>query len=338
MRSTLTQVRWCGRCGSRAPASGDVLLLAAHHLTVDVVSWHIMLGDVTEAARAMTSGDAPKMLPEFTSYRRWSELMWQRAAAPQVADQRGLLGRAGPPARSRVGSAGAGPRPGYLVHAARHASGHPGRNHRGDAVLAHQARGRARIPAGRHDDDHRELAPCREQDPAAGALIALEGHGRADAVLDADTTNTVGSFITSYPVRLGAGAAVGRRRHGRAGSAGGPRTARSVVTQLGAVPNDGLDYGLLRYVNDAPELRDAFDPQIQFSYVGRLDLSGATDQPWSLLTEPYIDALPIDPEPDLPLRFALHISALVGTTEEARSWSPTFGGVMPCSRRPTSTD
>ena len=40
------------------------------------------------------------------------------------------------------------------------------------------------------------------------------------------------------------------------------------------------------------------------------------DQPWSLLTAPYIDALPIDPEPDLPLRFALNISVLVGATPE----------------------
>ncbi len=75
-----------------------------------------------------------------------------------------------------------------------------------------------------------------------------------------------------------------------------------------------MDYGLLRYVDGIPELRA--DPQIQFSYLGRLDLSGITDQPWSLITGPDLDALPIDPEPDLPLRFALNISVLVGTTPE----------------------
>ena len=31
-----------------------------------------------------------------------------------------------------------------------------------------------------------------------------------------------------------------------------------------------------------------------------------------------MDALPIDPEPDLPLRFALNISVLVGATPEGR--------------------
>ncbi|MGY4651606.1 hypothetical protein [Mycobacterium sp. URHB0021] len=37
-----------------------VLLLAAHHLTVDVVSWHVMLGDVTKTWHAMNFGLAPK--------------------------------------------------------------------------------------------------------------------------------------------------------------------------------------------------------------------------------------------------------------------------------------
>jgi mycobactin peptide synthetase MbtF len=99
-----------------------------------------------------------------------------------------------------------------------------------------------------------------------------------------------------------------------------PGTARtllgSVAAHLGAIPNDGLDYGLLRYVDRDPELQRAAEPQIQFGYLGRLDLSGVTDQPWSLLTAPHIDALPIDPEPDLPLRFALNLSVLVGTTPE----------------------
>ena len=65
----------------------QVLLLTVHHLAVDVVSWHIIVGDLTEAWRAVTAGTAPEMLPEHTSYRRWSELMWQRAASPAVGDQ-----------------------------------------------------------------------------------------------------------------------------------------------------------------------------------------------------------------------------------------------------------
>src|SRR5262249_33162218 len=66
----------------------QVLLLTAHHLAVDVVSWHIMLGGLAEAWRSAQSGAAPKTLPESTSYRRWWELMWERATTPEVAAQR----------------------------------------------------------------------------------------------------------------------------------------------------------------------------------------------------------------------------------------------------------
>jgi mycobactin peptide synthetase MbtF len=89
-----------------------------------------------------------------------------------------------------------------------------------------------------------------------------------------------------------------------------------VTTHLGSIPHDGIDYGLLRYMQTVPELQQAAEPQIQFGYLGRLDLSGVSDRPWSLLTGPDLDALPIDPEPELPLRFALNISALVAATPD----------------------
>ena len=108
-----------------------------------------------------------------------------------------------------------------------------------------------------------------------------------------------------------------------------------MITGLREVPNDGLDYGLLRYVGRVPEL--AAEPQIQFSYLGRLDLGGAADRPWSLLTERYLDARLIDPEPDLPLPFAVHISSLAPPPPTTRSRSPTRDGAMPCSRPPNST-
>ncbi|POY05286.1 non-ribosomal peptide synthetase, partial [Mycobacterium kansasii] len=157
---------------------------------------------------------------------------------------------------------------------------------------------------------------ARAQNPASGALVALESHGRADAMLDTDTTNTVGWFTSAYPVRLGAGSASVEVAQAERDSAVARSLVESVVTELRAIPNDGLDYGLLRYVNKVPELREAAEPQIQFSYLGRLDLGGVTDQPWSLLTGPYLDALPDDPEPELPLRFAVNLSVFVATTPE----------------------
>jgi mycobactin peptide synthetase MbtF len=296
--------------------SGHVLLLTAHHLTVDSVSWHILLGDVTEAARSMHAGEVPKMLPEFTSYRRWSELMWQRAGSPEVAAQRDfwtaelrapdpVLGaRAPDPTRDTWSNLQVTRLVTPVEITESVLSGITREEGIREFLLAATT---MTIASWRR---------ARGQDPAAGALVALEGHGRADHVLDADTTNTVGSFIISYPVRLGAGAAAIDVDRAAQDGAAAKSLLQSVVTHLDEIPNDGLDYGLLRYVERVPDLQQAGEPQILFSYLGRLDLSGASEQPWSVLTVPYIDALPANPEPDLPLRFALHISALVGTTPE----------------------
>ncbi len=300
------------RCGRR----GGVLLITAHHLAVDVVSWHIMLGDIAEAWRSVQAGAVPKTLPELTSYRRWSQLMWERTAEPEVQNQRQ-----------------------YWVTQVRETDPALGRRHpdptrdtwstlRVTQVLTPVSDTERVLATLTRDGGVREfllaaaaiaVASWRRehgQDPASGALIALEGHGRADAELDTDTTNTVGWFTTAFPVRLGVGtAAVDIER-----AEGDPDAARalldSVTAHLRAIPHEGLDYGLLRYVDRVPELQRGAEPQIQFGYLGRLDLSGATGQPWSLLTAPYVDALPIDPEPDLPLRFALNISVLVGATPE----------------------
>jgi mycobactin peptide synthetase MbtF len=156
----------------------------------------------------------------------------------------------------------------------------------------------------------------RGQEPASGALIALDSHGRADAVLDADTTNTVGWFTSAFPVRLGVGGSVVDVEQAEKNPQDARALLDSVTADLSAIPDDGLDYGLLRYVDREPDLQEAAEPQLMFSYLGRLDLAGVTDRPWSILSSTQIDALPVDPEPDLPLRFALYISPAVHATPD----------------------
>ncbi|OBF19858.1 non-ribosomal peptide synthetase [Mycobacterium kubicae] len=300
----------------QGPEPGDVLLLTTHHLTVDVVSWHIMLGDIAEAWRCLQAGVAPKMLPEFTSYRRWCELMWQRAATPDVQSQREYWMTQVCPPDSALGSRH--PDPTRDTWSTLQVTQLISPVEVTTSVLASLTK----------DEGVREslLAATtiamaswrrlRGEDPAAGTLVALEGHGRADAVLNTDTTNTVGWFTSAFPARFGVGSAAVDVEHAENTRGAAHALVDSVVTQLREVPNDGLDYGLLHYVERLPELQDAAEPQIQFSYLGRLDLGAATDQAWSLLGGPYLEALPNAPEPDLPLRFALNISAFVANTPQ----------------------
>ncbi len=300
---------WFSGAGHR-----QVLLLTVHHLAVDVVSWHIILSDIAEAWRSRTSGASPKALPEFTSYRRWSELMWERAAMPevwaqreywfaQVRDSDPALGTRHPdPTRDNWSSLRVTP-----VATPVHIT---------ERVLATLTRegGMREFLLSVATIAIASWRRVRAQDPSSGTLIALDSHGRADAVMDTDTANTVGWFTSAFPVRLGAGAAAVDIEQVEADREAARTLLDSVAAYLGAIPYEGLDYGLLRYVDRIPELQEAAEPQIMFNYVGRLDLGGATDEPWSLLGGRQIDALPVDPEPDLPLRFALYISVVVSAT------------------------
>ena len=89
-------------------------------------------------------------------------------------------------------------------------------------------------------------------------MIAVETHGRADAVVgDADTSETVGLLTTIYPLRFEA--------HG---------TVDDVAARLATVPGHGIDYGLLRYLRDdtAVQLRGSAEPQVLLNFLGRTDI------------------------------------------------------------------
>ncbi|MEV0433835.1 amino acid adenylation domain-containing protein [Nocardia sp. NPDC050413] len=303
---------------------GDILLLAVHHLAVDVVSWHIMIDGLAAAWQQIQSGVAPKMLPEFTSYRQWSEAMWQRASTPEVLAQRDYwaaqvrepdapLGARHPAPASDTWSTLRVRTVATPVEVTERLLARIGKD---EGVREFLLTALTMTMASLHADNG--------NDPAAGALIALEGHGRADTELGTDTANTLGWFTSVFPVRLG----VGERCVDVARAQADPASARSlldsVTRHLREIPNQGLDYGLLRYVDRVPELRNAAEPQVEFNYLGRIDLSGNDNDPWSLLVGAHDTALPLDPEPDLPLRYALDVIAGIGTTPQGPTLTTNF--------------
>ena len=55
------------------PQAAGRLLLTIHHLSVDGVSWRILVPDLAAAWAAIAGGAAPELLPKGTSLRRWSQ-------------------------------------------------------------------------------------------------------------------------------------------------------------------------------------------------------------------------------------------------------------------------
>lgn len=114
------------------------------------------------------------------------------------------------------------------------------------------------------------------------ALLHLEGHGREDALAEADLSRTVGWFTSLFPIRLDLGEPDGTDAHG-AGAAMGNAVKR-VKEQVRGIPDKGVRYSLLRYLNPQTGalLEKAAQPEFVFNYLGRFEVS---DDDWSVVPE-----------------------------------------------------
>ncbi|KAA0103220.1 non-ribosomal peptide synthetase [Mycolicibacterium sp. P1-5] len=241
------------------------LLMIAHHLVVDGVSWRILLEDFNLAWAQLRGGQDVVLPAPRTSFARWASVLAEHAYHPEVTDQlahwREIAAVPAPlpavqPAVDTYANAGSlsvelDPETTRMLLGEVPAAFHAGIN---DILL---------IAFG--------LA-LTEFLGTVGAPIVIdaEGHGREEEVAgdrDAvDLSRTVGWFTTKYPVSLAAGAT----DWGQV-LAGDPSLGpiiKDAKEQLRALP-DGLTYGLLRYLNTDVELAGS-DPTIGFNYLGRM--------------------------------------------------------------------
>src|SRR5947209_864635 len=151
------------------------------------------------------------------------------------------------------------------------------------------------------------LSWCRRRGRGSetAVLIDIEGHGREEIFADVDLSRTLGWFTSLFPMRLDAGALEFAAAL-RGGAALG-RAVKSIKEQMRAVPDRGVGYGLLRYLNGETALQLAGfpTPEIGFNYLGRFPAPGAAD--WAAAAEP-VDLGGSDPA--MPLAHCIEVNAL----------------------------
>ncbi|MCF1598955.1 amino acid adenylation domain-containing protein [Streptomyces muensis] len=296
------QVVWFDR-GAGTPG---LLLVVINHLVVDGVSWRVLLPDLAEAHQEIAAGREPALQPVGTSLRRWARHLTEEATKPAwIADAawwQDVLRSAGPslgrrpldPARDTHGTAGrlTLTLPGDVT----------------EAVLT-------RVPAAFHADVNDvllaafTLAWARWRHGGPRLLLDLEGHGREEHLAEgADLSRTVGWFTNLYPVRLDTGGV--DLAQAFAGGAAAGAVVKRVKEHLRSVPDKGMGYGLVRYLNPATAagFRDLPAPQVAFNYLGRFSITtgGTRAGDWTPLTG--IEAVAGDP-PHLPLAHPLEVNA-----------------------------
>ncbi|QUF05722.1 amino acid adenylation domain-containing protein [Actinosynnema pretiosum subsp. pretiosum] len=253
------------------------LLLVAHHLVVDGVSWRVLLDDVAQAF------DGGELVRRGRSYAGWAREVVGSARDAELPHWRAVL--ADPPAplfpealdpvRDTASTA---------VHHVVEVGPEVTR-----AVLT-------ALPAAYRTTPDAVLLTALADAVAAwrgGArdvLVALEGHGRPR---EADLAQAVGWFTAVHPARV-------------TWPDDDPvRAVKAVKEHLGA-RGDGLGHGLLRL---AGELPGAVEPEVAFNYLGRFAPQSIVEGAWQV--PPGAEPLGSGGGDDMPLPQALVVNAMV---------------------------
>ncbi|WP_229916012.1 non-ribosomal peptide synthetase [Streptomyces fructofermentans] len=285
------------------------LLLMAHHLVTDGVSWRVLLPDLETAWRAVRAGRPAELAPVETSFRTWArrldELAQDPAREAELPFWTAVLEGAAPlplsspldPERDttatvremelRLPAEHTGP----LLSAVPTAFS----ANVNDVLLT--ALGLAVADWRRRHDDG----------PGGPVLVDLESHGRDEELTeDADLSRTVGWFTSVFPVLLDPGPVDLDEALD-----GGPAVEAAlgrIRGHLAVLPANGTGYGMLRHLNPrtAPVLAAHATPPIEFNYLGRFGIPEATD--WSYAPEE--DVADIGSEPGMREGHALGINVV----------------------------
>ncbi|EAR21793.1 non-ribosomal peptide synthetase [Nitrococcus mobilis] len=233
------------------------LLLVAHHLVTDGVSWRILLEDLQTAHIQLLAGQEIDLPAKTSAFKTWSEKLTTYACSESLKDEL----------------------PYWMAQLGGGIEDLPQDRPWGENLVKHAGNLSLRL-------DRERTRQLLKQAPAAygtqindlllaalarvlcrwgkrkSVLVELEGHGRED-LFGIDVSRTVGWFTTAFPVRLTPRGAIAD-------------SIEAVQEQLRSVPNRGLGYGVLRYLGEPQvraQLQTLSPPRITFNYLGQFDQS-----------------------------------------------------------------
>jgi non-ribosomal peptide synthase protein (TIGR01720 family) len=248
-------------------ADCERVLLAAHHLVVDGVSWRIVIEDLDAAYEQACAQRAVSLTPVADTYARWAAGM-RRLAVGLTEDERSCWDRAEQATSGRL-----------PLDAPEAQASQRDRVERRIALAPEVA---ARLLTSAHDaygtrmDDLLLAALGRALVAWCGGgrwQVLLESHGREPLWDGSDVSRTAGWFTARYPVVL---------------DVEGPddvgRQIKGVKEMLRGVPHGGGTYEAVRHLTGSAA-PGAPLPAIAFNYLGQLGRELRTDH-WTWVDEP----------------------------------------------------
>ncbi|WP_217606647.1 non-ribosomal peptide synthetase [Chitinophaga sp. GbtcB8] len=225
------------------------LLIVAHHLVIDGVSWRILFKDLADLYTQYTQG-APLTLPGKThAFRHWQEQQLKYAKSETLQKEEAYW--------AAVDTIVVPPLP------VDHSNGENLVKNVAftSFLLDEQLTGKLLTACYQayHTDINDILLTAiglalAEVFGLNKLAVTLEGHGREDIGGMLDVTRTVGWFTAMYPVVFD----LAYRQDPE-------RQLVEIKEQLHRIPNKGIGYGILRYLAGKPY---TLEPEITFNYLG----------------------------------------------------------------------
>ncbi|BBD64374.1 amino acid adenylation domain-containing protein [Nostoc commune NIES-4072] len=234
------------------------LLWIIHHLVVDAVSWRILIEDFQTAYQQISQGKAIKLPPKTTSYKEWSSCLQKYAQSSVLLSEIEF----------------------WLTTQHQTISSIPidfpgGNNIEETSSIVSVSLSTEetqsllqQVPAAYRTQINDVLLTALIQTfhqwtGETSLLIDLEGHGREEIFENVDLSRTVGWFTSIFPVHLNL------ENTNDLGKA-----LKSIKEQIRVIPNQGIGYGLLRFINKNKEINEQLSlskAEVIFNYLGQFD-------------------------------------------------------------------
>jgi len=235
------------------------LLLIIHHLAIDGVSWRIILEDFELLLTGLSDNKETDLGKKTSSYRQWFNVLEKYGKTKELLSQNKYWGEAVESYEPiKVDKKYDG-----VVRAKDIKSSITKLDEKQTKLLLTE------VPGVYHTEIN-DLLLCAlsmtisEWNSNEKVVIGMEGHGResiSESVIEnIDTSRTVGWFTSMYPVLLELNSRINLSD-----------SIKSIKEQLRRIPDKGLGFGVLKYINKEEKYSDKAYWDIVFNYLGQLD-------------------------------------------------------------------
>ncbi len=241
------------------PQQSARLLLTIHHLSIDIVSWSILLEDLQTAYQYLSHGQALLLPSRTSSFQFWARRLQEYAQTPEARSHLDFW----------LNQSWADVHPLPLDTPASLETNTEASARTVIVTLSPEETEAllTNVPRVYHTQINDVLLTALTQTftywtGAPSLLLHLERHGREDILEDVDLSRTVGWFTALAPLVLTL-----------AHNAGPGEDLKHIKEQLRHVPQGGISFGLLRYMSQdttiTTRLAALTQPQVSFNYAGR---------------------------------------------------------------------